>query len=67
MHFLIGYFSHEGEEVIEHEGADLIAMASHNQTGLFQVFYGSVVASVGVLIAVVIILSKGKVAKEIES
>ena len=33
-------------EVAEHEGANLIAMASHGRTGLPQVFYGSVAAGV---------------------
>lgn len=30
----------------EHEGADLIALASHGRSGLSQVFYGSVAAGV---------------------
>lgn len=37
------------EEIIniaEHEGVDLIAMASHGRTGLSQVFYGSVAAGI---------------------
>ncbi len=33
-------------EVAEHEGVDLIAMASHGRTGLSHVFYGSVAAGV---------------------
>ena len=32
--------------VAEHEGADLIAMASHGRSGLSRVFYGSVAAGV---------------------
>jgi len=32
--------------VAEHEGADLVAMASHGRSGLSQVFYGSVAAGV---------------------
>jgi nucleotide-binding universal stress UspA family protein len=33
-------------ETAKHEGADLIAMASHGRTGLPRVFYGSVAAGV---------------------
>ena len=52
--------------VIEHERVDLIAMTSHGGTCLSLVFYGSVVVSAGVLVAVVIILAKDRVAKETE-